>query len=229
MTVLASWDTGALPTTAGSAVTAAPGAGPSGVDAIKFEQASGQVAQVQFPLTARTSVAVRAYMQLPSAWASASMTIIDARSSSTVMTGRALLAGSGTPGEVRLSKADPSANTAVSGTGKVAQSTWYRFELRVDQTAGRGRLGVFPLLSDTPIWDSGWVTADFGTSVMRVEVGPAQTTLTVGTMYAAAIVVSDDLTDWIGRAAWDATPAPTVSPWAAITAGGLVPLDLNML
>ena len=209
MAILASWDSGTLPTVVGSSVTSAPTGGPGGVPAIEFAQASGQVAQVRLPFTSRTNVAARAYMLMPASWAATSQSLIVGRPDGSSIIGRAMLAGSGAAGEVRLSKADPQANTSVSGSGKVAVSTWYRWELRIDQTNTRGRVGVFPLGSDAPIWDSGWATADFGAAVDRVEIGPAVPSTTLGTIRAAAIAVSDDVTGWIGRAGWDGTP-PTI-------------------
>ena len=203
MAVLGQWDSGTLPTTVGSGVSSAPTDSWSGGPAIQFDQQSGSISQVRFQFTSGQNVAVRAYLQMPSSWPSSSMALIIARPNSTSNIGQAVIAGTGAPGQLRLLKADPSANAATSSNGMVTTSTWYRFEFRLDQVNGRGRLGVFPLASDTPVWDSGWATNDFGSSVYRVEIGPAYTSTTIGTVRAANIVVTDDPSDWIGRATGD--------------------------
>lgn len=209
MAILASWDSGTLPTILGTGVSLAAAGGPSGQDAIQFDQEAANLSQVRFTYAARVSVAVRAYLRTPAAWPSGSQTLIAPRPNGASIVGRARLAGSGQPGEVRLSKADPEANTAVSGSGAVALSTWYRWELLVDQANGRGRLGVFPLAFDTPLYDSGWVTADFGSTTDRTDIGPLITSVTLGSVRAAGIVISDDVSGFIGRAAWDTT-GPTL-------------------
>ena len=212
MATLASWDSGSLPTTVGTGVSSAPTGGPAGIPAIQFDQAASNVSQVRLSFTSRQNVAARAYFLMPAAWASASQSLIIGRPDNSNVIGRAMLAGTGTPGQVRLSKADPQANTATSANNLVAVSTWYRWELLIDQAGARGRLGIFALQSDTPLYDSGWVTASFGSAVDRVEFGPAVSSTTLGMIRAAALKVVDDVTTWVGRAAWDvATPAPTIS------------------
>ena len=206
MAILGQWDSGTLPTTVGTGVSSAPTGGWGGGPAIQFDQQVGSSSQVRFEFTSRQNVAVRAYLQMPAAWASAAEALIIVRPNSSSNVGQASIAGTGAPGQVRLLKADPSANAAVSGNGTIAQSTWYRFELQLDQTNGRGRLGIFPLASDTAVWDSGWQTNDFGASAYRVEIGPAYTSPTMGMVRAANIVVSDDVSQWIGRAIGDGTP-----------------------
>ena len=211
MATLASWNSGTLPTTVGTGVSSAPTGGPGGIAAIQFDQAASNVSQVRLSFTSRQNVAMRAYFLMPSAWASASQSIMIGRPDGATVIGRAILAGTGTPGQVRLSKADPQANSATSANGLVANSTWYRWELLIDQANGRGKLGIFALQSDTPLYDSGWITAAFGSSVDRAEFGPAVTSTTLGMIRVAALKVTDDVTTWVGRESWDVTtPAPTI-------------------
>ncbi len=206
MAILGQWDSGTLPTTVGGGVSSAPTGGWNGGPAIQFDQVASQSSQVRFEFTSRQNVAVRAYLQMPAAWASAAEALIVVRPNSSSNVGQAVIAGTGSPGQARLIKADPGANAATSSTGTLSQSAWYRFELQLDQANGRGRLGIFPLASDTAVWESGWQTNDFGTSAYRVEIGPAYTSPTMGMVRAANIVVSDDVSAWIGRAAGDGTP-----------------------
>ena len=214
MATLASWDSGTLPTTVGSGVSSATTGGPGGIAAIQFDQAAAAVSQVRLTFTSRQNVAIRAYILMPAAWASASQSLIVGRPDGSNIIGRAIIAGTGTPGQVRLSKADPQANSATSSNSTVALSTWYRWELLIDQANGRGKLGIFALQSSTALYDSGWVTADFGSAVDRVEIGPAVSSTTLGMIRAAAIKVTDDVSTWVGRAAWDSpldTPVVTVT------------------
>ena len=211
MAVLGQWDSGALPTTVGSGVSSEATSSWSGGPAIRFDQVASQSSQVRFEFASRQNVAIRAYLQMPASWASSAEALMIARSSSTVNVGQASIAGTGSPGQVRLLKADPSANAATSSNGTITNSTWYRFELLIDQTNGRGRLGVFPLQSDTAVWDSGWQTNDFGASAYRVEIGPAYTSPTMPTVRAANIMVTDDVSTWIGRTAGDNLPGPSVN------------------
>ncbi len=209
MAILGQWDSGTLPTTVGSGVSSAPTGGWNGGPAIQFDQVASQSSQVRFEFTSHQNVAVRAYLQMPAAWASAAEALIVVRPNSSSNVGQAVIAGTGSPGQARLIKADPGANAATSSTGTLSQSTWYRFELQLDQANGRGRLGIFPLASDTAVWESGWQTNDFGTSAYRVEIGPAYTSPTMGMVRAANILVSDDVTNWLGRAAGDGILPPS--------------------
>ncbi len=221
MAILGQWDSGTLPTTVGSGVSSVPTGGWAGGPAIQFDQVASQSSQVRFEFTSRQNVAVRAYLQMPATWASAAEALIIVRPNSSSNAGQASIAGTGAPGQVRLLKADPSANAATSSNGTLSQGTWYRFELRLDQANGRGRLAIFPLASDTAVWDSGWVTNDFGTSAYRVEIGPAYTSPTMGTVRAANIVVSDDVSNWVGRTAGDNLPGPTVNTLGQWDSGAL--------
>lgn len=204
MATLGQWDSGTLPTTVGSGVSSAPTGGWSGGPAIQFDQQTGDISQVRFQFAAGQSVAVRAYLRMPASWAASSMALIIARPNSTSNVAQVTIAGTGAPGQVRFLKADPSANaTSPSSNGTIEPSTWYRFEMQLDQAAGQGRMAAFPLGSDTAIYSTGWVSNDFGDSTYRVEVGPAYTSTTVGMVRAANIMVTDDLSGWIGRAAGD--------------------------
>lgn len=204
MAILGQWDSGTLPTIYGAGVSSAATGGWNGGPAIQFDQAAGQASQVRFEFTSRQNVAVRAYLQMPATWASAAEALIIVRPSSADTVGQAVIGGTGSPGQGRLVY-HAGSSAATSSTGTLSQSTWYRFELRLDQANGRGRLGIFPLASDTAVWDSGWITNDFGTSAYRVEIGPAYTSPTMAMVRAANIVVSDDITNWIGRATGDGT------------------------
>jgi len=212
MATLASWDSGTLPTIEGLGVTLSPTGGPGGVPAIQFDQVASNVSQVRLSFTSRQNAAIRSYFLMPSAWASASQSLIMGRPDGAATVGRAILAGTGTPGQVRLSKADPQANTAVSANGLVANSTWYRWELLLDQTGGKGRLGIFALQSDTPLYDSGWNTAAFGSAIDRVDFGPGVSSTLLGMVRAASLKVTDDISTWVGRSLWDVSiPAPTLT------------------
>ncbi len=214
MAILGQWDSGTLPTTVGSGVSYAATGGWDGGAAIQFDQVASQSCQVRFEFSSRQNVAIRAYLRVPSSWASGAEALVIARPNSTSNIGQAVIGGTGSPGQIRLIKADPGTNAAVSSNGTITQSQWYRFELLLDQVNSQGRLGVFPLASDTALWDSGWTNADFGSSVYRAEVGPAYTSPTMGTVYAANILVVDDISDWIGRVSGDELPAQMVAmPW----------------
>lgn len=201
--ILGQWDTGTLPTTVGSGVSYVSNGGFDGRPAIQFNQASGAVSQVRFQFSTATTVAIRAYMQMPSSWPSTPIALMIARFSSTSNAGQFVVAGTAFPGQARLIKADPSATAASSSNGLLSTGTWYRFELQLNQVTGQGRSAVFALASDTPLWNSGWQTVDFGASSYRVEIGPAYTSPTIGQIRVTNILVTDNVTKWIGRAQSD--------------------------
>ena len=211
MAILGQWDSGTLPTTVGSGVSLESNSSWNNGPAIRFDQESGKSSQVRFEFTSRQNVAIRVYLQTPASWASGAEALVIARSSSTTNIGQAVISGTGAPGQLRLLKADPATNAATSSNSTIINSTWYRFELLIDQINGRGRMGVFPLQCDVAVWDSGWQTNDFGTSTYRVEIGPAYTSPTMGTVRAANILVSDDPSSWIGRTPGDLIPIAWMS------------------
>lgn len=219
--VLGQWDSGALPTTHGAGVSYVANGGWDGRPAIQFEQQAGDVSQVRFEFSSTTSVAARAYIQMPAGWSSSSASLMVARPNSASIAGRMAIGGTSAPGEMRLIRADPAATVTASGSGTLALATWYRFELQLNHATGQGRTAVFALGSDTPLWDSGWQTADFGASSYRIEIGPASTSPTLGQIRATNLFVTDDVSSWIGRAAGDdgVPPAPQTS-WRIRTAGG---------
>lgn len=212
MATLASWDTGTLPTTIGSGVSSVSGGGPSGLcDAIQFNQVASTASSVQLTFTAVTSVTIRAYLLMPASWASSSQRLIGGRLDGSNVAAAYTQAGSGAPGQVRLSGSNGGTTVTSSSNGMVALSTWYRFELQTNHSANTARLMVFPLASDTAIYDSGWQSGTYQASTARVDIGPNITSVTMPTMRAAAISVSDSIAAPIGRASWDSAPLDTPS------------------
>lgn len=229
MATLASWTTGTLPTTIGSGVTAVTNGGPvSGVDAIQYDQVAATACTSQLTFTAATAVGIRSYMRLPAAWAASSQRILGGRFDGSTLSAALNLAGSGSAGQVRLINTGGSTSVASSSTGTVANTTWYRFELLINHSANQARLGIFALGSDTPLYDSGWMTDSFQASTARADFGPNLTTPTLGSMRAADLEVVDSAASWVGRAAWDNNP-PVVSPVAAqtVAAGAAVTIDIS--
>lgn len=161
-----------------------------------------------------------------------------ARPNSSDLGGRLLIGGTGAPGQVRLGKADPYAQVAASANGVLALSTWHRLCLTLDQAGGRARTWVFPLGSDTAIWDSGWIASDFGSDADRVEIGALLNSPTIGTVRLAALLVTDGTSGPLGRASWDASNltstqddgegiADTASRSIAATRGSADPVGLT--
>ena len=131
MAVLGQWDSGTLPTTHGAGVSYAASGGWDGRPAIQFSQQSGDVSQVRFEFAAVSEFAVRAYIQMPAAWASTSASLIVVRSDSATIVGRAAIGGTGAPGEARLIRHDPSATVSVAfGKVPASRSAWWAGKIR---------------------------------------------------------------------------------------------------
>ena len=209
MATLASWTAGTLPTVIGSGVTLVTGGGPTGVDAIQFDQAASTASTVQLTFTAATTVGLRAYLKMPASWASSSQRIMGGRVNGANLSGAFNLAGSGSAGQARLNNNGGATTVASSSTGVLSLDTWYRVELLINHTTNQARLGVFALASDTALYDSGWQASTYGASTSRLDVGPNLTTPTMPTMRAADIQATDSVATWVGRASWDATPLDT--------------------
>ena len=201
-TILGQWDSGALPTTIGGGVSSVSNGGWDGRPAIQFVQPSGNVSQVRFSFSAVTTLAMRAYVQTPTTWGSSASTIMNGRPNATNVSGRVVIGGTGSPGQVRLG--NPSgAVIAQSSPNLLNLGQWYRFELQLHQSVNQARAAVFALGSDTPLWDSGWRTDSYYASSDRAEFGPAATSPTLGQIRMTNLIVTDNVDTWIGRATGD--------------------------
>lgn len=205
MPTIAEWTTGALPTTQGASVSLDSASGYPTADSILMQQQSGQVCRVRWGV-AVPAVSVRWYFKTPDAWAGSSAFIAYMSNGATLATGIAL-AGTGAPGQVRLG--NNGGDTARSPNSTVTFSTWYRLELALDTANSRARCAVFPIESDTALWESGWQThADYATVPSDLSIGRNNATPTLGTFSVDSILATDQVGSYLGRIAGDGTSTP---------------------
>ena len=223
MAILGQWDSGTLPTIVGDGVSYVSNGGWDGRPAIQFNQPAGVVSQVRFQFGAVANLAMRTYIQMPTAWSSSGQPIIMARPSLANTTGRTTLAGTAAPGQVRLTDRTGGVTAASSSNGLVGAEQWYRLELQFNGASGQGRTAVFPLGSDIPLWNSGWVTNDFTMPAIYAEFGPGWSGTTLAQIRMTNLLVTDDISNWIGRAEGDNIDIPNPqTSWRILTAGGWV-------
>lgn len=218
MATLFSWDSGTLPALhGGGAMTLDNAVGFPTAPSIQIAQAASQASAALFSITARSTLAVRAYIQMP-APGSASAVLITSQVGSGDPSARFAIGGTGAPGQARLVKAG--ATLAQSANGLMTTGDWYRVELLHDGVNGRARTAVFPIGSTTPLWDSGWITdAAFTTSAIdRSRVGSYTASPQLGTYHIDSILGSDDISQWIGPHPGDIPPS---SPLFVTGPGGV--------
>lgn len=149
----------------------------------------------------------RMYVTLPASWGSSSSSIFRSISTGTTITSRINLAGSGDPGRLRWLRAD-NVQVATSPALTLLQSTTYRAEIQVDTVASTIRGAVFPLLSDTPIYDSGVISGSVGAAATAFLFGKTEIISSLPDFRISRLRVDDTVGSWIGRHASDASGAP---------------------
>ncbi len=204
MATLFEWDGGALPSIVGTTPT---------VDGHSMIFATGSADNVaQWPISA-DQFTLRWYFKVPSAWAAAAWSMMIARASS-ASNARFNIAGSASPGQIRHIRAG---NTEIlRASNIVSLSTEYRVEIQIDRINQTYRGAVFPLMSETPIHDTGLLTSiDTGAATFtniwlgHVTGGNSLNELTIGRIKAV-----DTIGSWIGRHASDIAADPdTIIEW----------------
>ncbi len=204
MATLCEWDGGTLPTIVGAAPTV------SG-DTMTFA-AGSDANHAAWSFTAAAQVTARWYAAIPASWASASWTLAELAGSP--LTARINLSGSGSPGQARLVNGAGS-QVANSPGSTVALTTLYRVEVQVDRTAATSRLAVFPLLSDTALYDSGAIATSTGTTdPTLLRIGRVSAGVTVADLAISRIKAVDSVGSWIGRHPADTAGDPgTLGIW----------------
>lgn len=192
------WEQGSLPTISGSSITTGTqGSFPTNYMAVNHDGAAVTEARFSHAATVRTRI--RMYIRTPSEWPSASHAFLTVRSGgpTSTVSARASFAGSGTPGVLRFLA---TAGAQVSQSGNVLSlSTWYRVEMELNHDPGEGRLGLFPVVGEAPIWSSGWQSGDFLASSTNVSVGATGgATPRLGEIRLAHITCYGDGAGWIG-------------------------------
>ena len=197
--------------------------GDSQTPAVEFAQAASVADDVFWDLASgQPIVALRTYLLTPAAWPASSQVLASAFSTLTTNAFRVVMAGSGSPGSIRLSNA-ANANTIASANGVLSLATWYRVEALVNQTAGTARLVVSLGDTTTVVYDSGVVAGAFGAAVNRLRWGNFTTTPNITVRMAH--YKATDSTTLIGPA----TPPVVASgrQWFRWTGAAQVPLSLS--
>ena len=203
MATIAEWDGGSLPTIVGST--------PAVVDAAMMFGEGSAANHATWTFGGVPQVTARWYMTLPASWASASWTFAELAGSP--LTARTNLAGSGSPGQARLIN---SAGTQIANSSgsTVALAGTYRIEVQADRTAGTLRLAVFPLLSDTALYDSGAVSTSTGsTDPTTLRIGRVSAGVTVADLTISRVKAVDSIADWVGRHPADAATGGFLGVW----------------
>lgn len=198
MATIIQWEGGALPTITGTNPT---------VIGEYMEFAAGSDANyASWSGLSANAWSARFYVVLPSSWTASSWSVMQVLTGGTVNV-RANFGGTSAPGQVRLVR---SANVQIANSinGAVATSTEYRFEIQVDRIAQTYRAAVFPLASDTALYDTGPMTGiDTGSAAatqfrlgMQGGAGVAFNAIRVGRI---RVIDEVSMAGWIGRHASD--------------------------
>ncbi len=215
MATVLEWNSGAI-TAAGGFVTGTVNVvADSGFDRAVIPQSSASD-YFEWNSLGLTRFTIRAYITMPSAWASTSATLICSQVSGGAQNSRMNLAGTGSPGQVRLIS-NNNTQVAASATGLVSFSTTLRWEVQVDTVNSTIRGAVFPLNSDTPVWDSGLISSDVGGTTTILKFGKGVGTIpSLPQISISRVKVVDVVGAWIGRHATDTLSGPSDGPDSAI-------------
>ncbi len=202
MATVLEWSSGTL-AAAGAAVTGTVNVvSDTGFDRAVMPQssASDNFGWGSFSLSRFT---MRAYITMPSAWASTSATLLCSQVAGGTQNSRMNIAGTGAPGQVRVI-ANNNVQVAQSATGFLSFSTVVRWEMQVDTTNSTIRAAVFPLGSDVPSWDSGLLNNDVGGTTTMLKFGKGVGTIpSLPEISISRVKAVDTVGTWIGRHATD--------------------------
>ncbi len=215
------WDGGDLPAITGTTPTLDS-------DDFMIIAAGDTVNYASWSSTADT-FAARFYIKTPNAWGSAAASIFTAGTVNNLNIDRIVMAGSGSPGQIRFF-ANPGVEIIRSSTNVMSTATMYRIEIRVDRIAQTYRGAVFPLGSDSPLYDTGLLSPiDSGSNTLtRFYLGRITAGVSINDFAVGRVKIRSDSTTWVGRheddellfpeiyGVWDGTtvqPAELVGVW----------------
>lgn len=150
--------------------------------------------QIPIPTDAKdNAIRGRVYFHTNTSWASASYAVVTLRPSGSTQSLSATLSGSGQPGQMRLTQAGTALAQSPSNT--LALNTWYRLEWAYVPADSAGRVEVFVMGSDVPLWSSGWHTnASFAQSTANVQIGRVGVSPPVTNwMFDEALILHDNI------------------------------------
>ncbi len=185
------WDGGALPAITGTTPT---------LDGDNFMViASGSTLNYATWQSTADTFAARFYIKTPGTWGSVSSSLFIAGTIDTPYIDRIIMAGAGSPGQIRFF-ANPNVELARSSTNVMSTSSMYRIELRVDRVNQTYRGAVFPLGSDSPIYDTGPLTADSGSNVLRqFSLGRLTDSVAIDDFAVGRVKIRSSISTWVGR------------------------------
>ena len=208
MGVIASWDNGSLPVVLGGDITLGAYQDVWPLEWINVDHQGQGAARCNFPLSSSSgTVAVRAYVRTPPFWPARTNQFMGLSVNADPAYPQASLAfaGQSNGGQLRVMSDDTV--VATSPVKSLLPSRWYRFELVGDFPNLRIRARVAHLHSESPVWDSGWVTSEVpaGSLSEIFYAGAIQGSLLMGHIRLAHIEVVDSAS-YIGRHSSDAYP-----------------------
>jgi hypothetical protein len=182
---------------------------------VRLNQAAGSACSWRAAITpgAAGQATVQFRVLTPATWASAAHMVGYLTQTTAAQGCRAYLAGSASPGAVRLYN-NSGTQVVASANAVLANSTEYVFELSCtpNGAAGTARLKVWNSDASALLWDSGTQTSDFGTGALGFAGwGNASSTVTVPTFYAGFGRWADSITTWNGASLGHVNLPPTVS------------------
>lgn len=201
MATIAQWDSGALP--------AVGGTNPPTVSGEAFTMPGPGGGYASWDFTGTPQASVRFYITTPASWASTAADILRLQYASGIG-GRVALAGTGSPGAIRLCNA--TGTTIIASPNNTATvSTLHRIEIQYDSTADTVRGRVFAGDSLTPLWDSGLVSGDLTGAFTQLRLGKqAENNLPA---FSMSHVLATNALEWLGPATPPDPGYPKVGIW----------------
>ena len=223
MATIFEWDSGALATAGATVNNTVNVVADTGFDRAVMPQSSA-TDSFSWPSLSLTMFTMRAYITMPSAWASVSAPLMCSQIAGGIQNSRMNLAGTGNPGQVRLI-AHNNTQVAQSANSLLSFSTVYRWEMQVDTVNSTIRGAVFPLGSDTPVWDSGLINHDVGGTTVQLRFGKAVSSIpSLPEISISRVKAVDTVGSWVGRHASDTMggdpedPGSSIALWEAAEA-----------
>ena len=194
---LVEWDTG-TPSTAGATTTGTVTVTNQGAYALASFSQNAVADYMAFTIDDTPQFTARMYLHAPSSWAASSVSMFRSYSVGGSPTTRVNLAGSGNPGQLRWLR---SSNVQVAATSNNAMmlGSVYRVEIQVDTVGGRLRGALFALGSDSPMYDSGWITGDVGGVGKQLRFGKIDATAGMPSLSISRVKVVGSIDSWVGR------------------------------
>lgn len=169
-------------------------ANPGGWDDMTFHPGDGVHARWILG-SAPAQYTMRAYVTQPETLAAGAFACVIADNDTAQ--GQIVVSGSGNANRFRY-RTSGSTDRAASPFNELVGGTTYRVELQIDTVNSLFRAGLFPLYSDTPIWQSGELTRE-AIAVQQFRIGRWGSSNATSDLVISRFAVSDTYGSWVGR------------------------------